>query len=109
MKLVINNNGKKIKLEVRKVKGIGKFFGLMFRRVNSYNLLFDFGYNVKYSLHSFFVFFPFLVLWLDIKNNVIDYKIAKPFCFRIICKNSFRKVVEIPINERNEKIIRNFM
>ena len=86
-----------------------KAFGLMFRTKKTDNLLFEFNNDVKISLTSLFVFFPFLVLWLDDRNRVIEYRIIKPFVFKINAKNNFRKIVEIPINEKNKEIVRFFV
>ena len=99
---------KSIKINVRKLGVFSKGIGLMFKSRESENLLFNFNKDVKISIHSFFVFFPFLVLWLDAENNVLEWKIVKPFCLRVLPKNKFRRFVEIPINEENKEIIKFF-
>ena len=100
---------KRIKLGVRSTNLFTRFSGLMFKTKNTDNLIFNFNYYAKWSIHSLFVFFPFLALWLDEQNNVLDFKIVKPFCLSIIPNKKFKKLIEIPVNEKNEKIIKIFL
>lgn len=101
----ISFNGREVEVDAKKVSSLGKFSGLMFRTRRTRNLLFDFGREVNASFHSYFVFFPFLMLWLDDKNRVLDRQIIRPFTFLIRPKRKFRKVVEVPFNAKNEDII----
>jgi len=100
---------KRFEIPVKKVSFFGKFSGLMFRTKETGNLLFDFRRDVEFSLHSFFVFFDFLVLWLDENNKVVDFRVAKPFLFSIRTKKPFRRILEIPINRKNSKIVSFFV
>ena len=100
---------RKIEVIARNVSGLGRLRGLMMKHGKTSNLLFDFGKPVRYSLHSFFVFFKFLVVWLDENNKVVDFKIAKPFSFYINTDKNFVKILEIPINQKNKKIIKFFV
>ena len=90
-------------LDVKKLSYAGFLTGLMFKSKNSENLLFDM--PGEWGIHSFFVFFPFLALWLDEKNNVVDWKIVKPFSLFVKPKRKFSKLVEIPLNLKSQKII----
>ncbi|PIO08458.1 hypothetical protein COU59_01585 [Candidatus Pacearchaeota archaeon CG10_big_fil_rev_8_21_14_0_10_34_12] len=105
--VVINHKGKKINIPAKKVS----FFstGLIFRTKNTKNLWFRNLPKGNFSLTSLFVFFPFLVLWLDEKNNVIDTRIAGPFKLSIKTKRIFSSIIEIPLNKRNIKIINFFV
>ncbi len=106
LKLIsIKLSNKIVKLNVRKMNSFNKFIGLMFRTKDTKNLLFEFEKDTRIAIHSFFVFFSFLIIWLDKKNNIMDYKIVRPFCFGIRPLRSFRKIIEIPFNEKNKKII----
>lgn len=71
-----------------------KFRGLMFsyRR----NLLFDLGKEswLKAFIHTFFVFFPVKVYWLNSNKEIIDYKVVKPFRFGVPSSRA-RYIVEI--------------
>ena len=105
MNILIKYKGKRLNINVKKLGKFSKGIGLMFKNKNSENLLFEFAKDVRISIHSFFVFFPFLIVWLDSKNRVLEYKIVKPFSFYVNARNNFRKFVEIPLNKNNEKII----
>lgn len=96
---------KEINILAKRVSEIGKIFGLMFRGRNSKNLLFSFRKKTRIGIHSFFVFFPFLALWIDDDNNVIEFRIVKPFTSRIAPKKPFAKLIEIPFNGKNRKIL----
>ena len=99
--LKIGLNGRNIILKnVFLEDKLGKFIGLMFsEKEKSPILLFEM--QRQSSLHSFFVFFPFIALWLDDKNNIIEWKIVKPFTFRVFCRKKFSKIIEIPISRRH--------
>ncbi len=98
-------NGK-INLVVEDCNLFKKVTGLMFsRREKAQALLFNFSKPTKIKLHSLFVFFPFVVVWLDDKNKVIDLRIVKPFKYSIISNKTFSKIIEIPLNNKYKKII----
>ncbi len=102
--------GKKgIEIDVKKVSIFGKFSGLMFKSNETGNLLFEFNVVKNRFIHSYFVFFPFLALWLDEKNKVIEWLIVRPFTSAISPKKPFKKLVEIPMNTDNEHIFRIFV
>ncbi len=107
----LSHKGKNISVPVKKTGFFRKGLGLTFRTKNTDNLLFDFGKYVTWqgTLTSFFVFFPFLALWLDKNNKVVDFRIVKPFIFSIKQNRKFYKIVEIPLNNRNLSIIRKFI
>jgi len=109
MKIIINNSGKRRVLRVIKTGFFSRVLGLMFKSKNADNLLFEFEKNVKIPFHSLFVFFPFLLLWLNSENKVLEARIVKPFCFGIKPKKSFRKVIEMPFNSKNVRIIEFFI
>jgi uncharacterized membrane protein (UPF0127 family) len=103
----INLRKKKIKIDLKTCNYFEKFSGLMFtRREKAKALLFDFKKSVRTAIHSYFVFFPFVAIWLDKENKVIEIKIVKPFIPIIRPKKFFYKLVEIPINKNYEEIIK---
>ncbi|MEM3113156.1 MAG: hypothetical protein QXI33_01905 [Candidatus Pacearchaeota archaeon] len=82
---------------VREVEGINIFRGLMFSSKDNSNALL---FNIKSGLHSLFVFYDFLVLWLDYKNKIVDFRIVKPFRFYINTDKEYSKILEVPISRR---------
>ena len=97
--------GKSVDVEVNKVNWLGKFFGLMFKSKNTDNLLFEFESDGKPSIHSFFVFFDFLALWIDSENKVVNYEIVEPFSALVQPKRVCRKLIEIPLNGKNKRVL----
>nr|AIF01508.1 hypothetical protein [uncultured marine group II/III euryarchaeote KM3_149_F06] len=104
-KISLNFSGKSIELEVKKTNLFSKFFGLMFRSSETENLLFDFARDCKIRIHSLFVFFPFLIIWLNEENKVVGHEIVRPFRFSVSSKKRFKKFVEVPINRKNQRIL----
>ena len=99
--------GKKFLVDAVICNSFGKFLGLMFKeKEKSHALLFDFKKPTKIKIHSLFVFFPFVAIWLDEKNKIVDLKVVKPFTFSVFSKKSFKKLIEIPLNRRYENIIK---
>jgi len=106
IKVGLRYKSKRIFLKVRKCRYLDEAFGLMFRKRESAEaLLFDFSGRKRLAFHSFFVFFPFLAIWLDDKNKIIEIKKIKPFSFNVFSKKPFFKIVEIPLNKKYSKII----
>ncbi|MEM3074643.1 MAG: hypothetical protein QW727_01740 [Candidatus Pacearchaeota archaeon] len=102
--MIIKFKNKFIKIKnIQEARGFNIFRGLMFRRKNKSPV---FLFNSKSSLHSFFVFFPFLVLWLDKKNNVADFKIVYPFLPYINTKKEYKRILEIPISKKNYNLVK---
>ncbi len=105
---------KKIKLNFKKQEFVidlkvcncfEKFSGLMFKkRGKAQALLFEFKKPTNIRIHSLFVFFPFVAIWLDDKNEIIDLKVVKSFNFSVSSDKFFYKLVEIPFNKKYEKI-----
>lgn len=102
-KIIIGFNRSKIVINVRELSNWQMYFGLMFKQSESDNLLF----NKKgfWGIHSFFVFFPFLAVWLDEKKRVLEWRIIKPFTFFVRPRRKFSKLIEIPFNKRNKQIL----
>lgn len=98
-------NGERVLIEVKECGSLGKVIGLMFsRRENADNLLFDFKKPVGINIHSFFC--PeFVAVWIDENNKIVGVKMVKPFRMSVKPQKSFVKLIEIPVNEKNMKII----
>lgn len=105
--IIFQYKKKKIKLVVEDCNLFKKFTGLMFsRREKAKSLLFSFKKPTKVSIHSIFVFFPFVVVWLDDKNKVVDLKVVRPLNFSIGLDKYFSKIIEIPVNEGYKKVLK---
>lgn len=105
MKIKLNCKNKKIILEVKKCNLFQRAKGLMFsRREKARALLFDFEKQTREPIHSLFVFFPFVAVWLDDKSRTLETSVVKPFKFVIKPRKSFKSLVEIPINRRYHNV-----
>ena len=109
MEIVIKKGKKKIKLDVRKTGFLSRGTGLTFKNKWTDSLLFELDKDSRIAITSWFVFFPFLILWLDNMNNVLEMAIVRPFVFSLRPEKNFRKFVEIPINAKNSKKIAFFV
>ena len=107
MNIIIRKNRRRIKVDVNKTGFIRMGLGLMFRSHNTRNLLFDFQSEVYYrgAITSWFVFFPFLAVWLDKNNKAMESRIVQPFKTSILPKKPFYRLVELPINAKNRHFI----
>jgi uncharacterized membrane protein (UPF0127 family) len=109
MRFCFKYKKKKVCLEVEECSGVMQGIGLTFRSKSSRALLFDFYKPVRMAITSLFVFFPFIAVWLDDKNRILEIKAVKPFTFVCRPKKRFTKLLEIPINSKYQeqlKIIR---
>ncbi len=101
-----NYKQEKVGLSLKECRGIGKIIGLMFsRRKMAEALIFEFKQEVNIAIHSWFVFFPFWAIWFDKNDKIIEIKKKKPFQFHIKPKKFYKKLIEIPINGRYDKIV----
>jgi uncharacterized membrane protein (UPF0127 family) len=107
----INLGGKNFFVDVVECKStFSKFRGLMFKKKkNARALLFKFAKPTKMAIHSFFVFFPFVAVWLDDKNKIIEKAFIRPFRLHVKPKKSYFALVEIPINKRYHKNLIRFL
>ncbi len=103
--MIVRHKNKKIEVPVKRVSFFGKAIGLMFRTRKTPNLLFEFDKKVRMPIHSLFVFFSFFVIWLDENNNILGFQLVRPFRFHICPRIAFSKLIEIPFNRKNKKII----
>jgi len=75
-----------------------KIIGLMFRRKLNHALWFKLGKKTRIgaSIHSFFVFFPFDIIWLDGKKVVDLRKNVKPFTLNLTPEKPADSFIELP-------------
>lgn len=106
MQVGLKYKSKLFKINAEKVDAFGRFRGLMFRKKEHCPaLLFEFNKKVHYSIHSYFVNFPFLAVWLDDKNEILEISVISPWKISIKPKKSYKKLLEVPINERYHWIV----
>jgi len=104
--IIIHYKKKRIKVIAEDCNFLRKFIGLMFsRREKAKILLFKFRKKGKIVIHSFFVFYSFVAVWLDGKNKVVDLKIVKSFVPCVSHRNKADKLIEIPINKKYDDVL----
>ena len=107
--LTVGYKKKKIKLFLKECNFLEKGTGLMFsQRETAKNLLFSFRDKQRIMIHSFFVFYPFLAIWTDEKNNALEIEVVKPFNPCVCPKKESLNLIEIPVNRKNKSIIKFF-
>ncbi|MEK6825118.1 MAG: hypothetical protein AABY02_04660 [Nanoarchaeota archaeon] len=81
--------------------------GLMFRTRNTENLCFVFKNqgNKGRALTAAFVFFPFVVVWLDKRRKVVDMRYVLPWELYIHTKRRFSTILEFPVNLPNQGMV----
>ena len=96
-------HGKKFSFDAEKCEGAKQGLGLMFKPKDTKPLLFDFKKPTNMALTSLFVFFPFVAVWLDGKNNALAVEKIWPFRLVIQSPKGFVRLLEIPINGKHHK------
>lgn len=86
--------------DVVSVNGFTQFIGLMFSRRKTPIRLFSYGSYRRVPIHSWFVFYSFLIVWLDSKNRVIEWRVVKPFTSCVLPKRKARAFLEIPLDDK---------
>ena len=84
-KITLESGGRKIFLDGHVIRGVERYTGLMFTRKNEAEILiFKFRKPTRLAIHSFFVFFPFMAIWLDEKGRIIEKKKIQPFSKKLL-------------------------
>ena len=100
-KVSFSYKGKKFSFDANVCSRLDWGLGLMFKSRNTPPLLFDIGKPTDMALTALFVFFPFVAVWLDSKNNVLAVEKINPFVPVISSPKNFVKLLEIPLNDRH--------
>ncbi len=103
MKFKFQYKKQNIELDVRPVSIYNT--GLMFCSKKTKPLLFNFKKPSRFKITSLFVFFTFVAVWLDDKNNVLEIRKVKPFTFSVKPIKKVSKLLEIPLNCENRDTI----
>jgi uncharacterized membrane protein (UPF0127 family) len=101
IKIILTRGRKKLNLQAFDCNFLEQGIGLMFSRERNARILaFRFKKKSHLSIHSFFVFFPFIAVWTDDKNRILCWKKVKPFTFHVPSPASgFFNLVEIPMTK----------
>ncbi len=102
-------NQKIFNVNVVRMNFFTQFIGLMFTFKNTKIRLFSYSKNSNARIHSWFVFYSFLIVWLDDKKRIIAWKKVFPFTSCVAPPKNFRHFIEIPFNSSNKQILLNFM
>ena len=106
MKIKFRYKKKEISLEVKKVPKYLEGIGLMFSNKNTKPLLFSFKKEVNLKIHSWFVFYDFLAIWLDKDMKVVEKKVVRPFRINILPSRKFKYLIEVPINQSSSELVK---
>lgn len=107
MRAKLKFKGRRIEIkDMKKISGIEKYLGLMFKPKETQALLFEFSRGQK-AIHSFFCK-PFLAIWL-LEGKIVDSRLISPFQLSIKPKKEFDKLIEIPFNNKYSHVIRLFI
>lgn len=108
--VIVKCGDEDVEIQCLKLSFIGKVQGLMFSKIkNSDILLFEFKKDVHKSIHSFFVGFHFIAIWLDKDNNILETKIIAPWTKEFYPKKEYRKLIEIPMSYNNKELSNKIM
>ncbi len=92
---------RRFSVSVKECSELEKATGLMFKsEENASPLLFSFEKPTRFWIHSLFVPFPFMAVWLDGKNKVVGIRRVEPYTLSVKPKKPFTKLIEIPVNRR---------
>ena len=84
--------------------------GLMFTsKKNAKALIFEFKSKSREPIHSFFVFFSFVGVWLDKNNKILQIKVVRPFQLSVSSEKPFSKLIEIPMNKKNHRLVKSLV
>jgi uncharacterized membrane protein (UPF0127 family) len=109
MKFDFFKQKKRFSVDVLRMGLITQFLGLMFSSSKTKIRLFSYNKDSKVMIHSWFVFYPFLIIWLDEKKKVFGWKKVLPFTSCVIPKTKFRHFIEVPFNSSNKKLLAHFL
>jgi len=103
----LNYKNKKINIDTTVVPWWYEGIGLMFsRRERARILLFKFKQEINLAIHSWFVFYSFVAIWIDSFDRIVDIQVVKPFCSSVLPRGGkFERLVEIPINSKNKELV----
>jgi len=93
-------------IEIPDVVKTSKYsWGLMFsRKEKAEALLFEFKKDTNDRITSLFCP-PFLAIWLNENNKIVEYKIVSSNKLAIKPEKPFRKLIEVPVNKKYSNVV----
>ena len=92
-------------VDIERKTGFGKGKGLMFSDAEDANaMLFEFNSDTRRSITSLFCP-PFLAIWLNENNKILEYKVVSPGKLMIKPRKYFRRLIEIPLNNKYSPVV----
>lgn len=92
---------RKLLIELNVVPKSLEWLGLMFsRREKAEALIFEFSKPVKLKIHSMFVNYPFIAIWLNSLGEIIEIRKIYPWNFGVVPSEKFVKLIEIPCSDK---------
>lgn len=104
MLITIRFRGRRFRVACEPVGFFRRGLGLMFRTRETSNLLFIFDRPSKVAITSWFVFFPFVAVWLDSHYQVTEARLILPFTLSVSPRVPSRYLLELPMRSRNSRI-----
>jgi uncharacterized membrane protein (UPF0127 family) len=106
-KIILNYKGKRVPLDLYVVPKSLHWLGLMFSsKKDAKPLLFEFPRESRLSIHSFFVWFSFIGIWLNKEGKVLKIERVEPFRLRILPKEKFKFLIELPIKSDYDDVLK---
>ena len=88
--VIFEKNGKTANIELSNVPFLRQGIGLMFTKKEKADaLLFNFRRNTTTTLFSYFVYYPFIAIWLDENDKFIEMKSYKGYPFELITQEQW--------------------
>jgi uncharacterized membrane protein (UPF0127 family) len=97
--------GRSCSVSVLPVHVFTQFTGLMFKTRRTPIRLFSYSSSRRVAIHSWFVFFPFLVVWLDGRNQIIEFRVVQPFTSYVLPSRNAVSFLEIPLDGKNQGLV----
>ncbi|MBT4258257.1 hypothetical protein HOD88_03695 [archaeon] len=105
--ICIKKGKENILLNVRKQSFFDMGRGLLFYpREKAPALIFYSSHPKLDAIHSCFLFFDFLAIWLDKNNNVLEIRKIRPWQIHSNHDGDWKKLIEIPISKRYDDKIK---
>ena len=97
----ISFRGKNLDIPVLEVTGFGRVRGLMLRSLRSAGpLAFVFRRPVRMAIHSLFVRFWFVAIWLDERGEVMEWRVVRPWRLSVRPRRKYWTLVEVPLSKK---------